>query len=43
VNGKTGNAVWKIKTKWNDTAAVGKVKPSLLKHIQIKLMVDKSV
>lgn len=38
-NGQIGKTVWKINLKRNDTTAVSKVKPSELKHIQIKLMV----
>ena len=38
-NRKTGKTVRKVNLKRKDTAAVNKVKPSLLKHIQIKLMV----
>jgi len=42
-NGQIGKTVWKINLKRKDTAAISKVNPSLLKHIQIKLMVFKSV
>jgi hypothetical protein len=42
-NGQIGKTVWKINPKQNETAAISKVKPSILKQIQIKLMVDKSV
>ena len=42
-NGQIGKTVWKINPKQNETAAISKVKPSILKQIQIKLMVAKSV
>ena len=42
-NGQTGQTIWKINLKQNARAAISKVKPSLLKQIQIKLMVAKSV
>ena len=42
-NGQIGKTVWKINLKRKDTAAISKVNPSLLKHIQIKLMVFKTV
>jgi len=43
VNGKTGKIVRKINLKRKNSTAVSKVKPSLSKQIQIKLMVFKSV
>ena len=42
-NGQTGQTIWKINLKQNARAAISKVKPSVLKQIQIKLMVAKSV
>ena len=42
-NGQIGKTVWKINPKQNETVAISKVKPSILKQIQIKLMVAKSV
>ena len=42
-NGQIGKTVWKINPKQNEIAAISKVKPSILKQIQIKLMVAKSV
>jgi len=39
MNRKTGKTVRKINLKRKDETAVSKVKPSLLKQIQIKLMV----
>jgi hypothetical protein len=40
VNGKSGKTERKINLKQRiDTVAVSKVKPSLLKHFQIKLLV----
>ena len=42
-NGKTAKTVRKINLKRKDITAISKVKPSLLRQIQIKLMVDESV
>jgi len=42
-NGQIGQTVWKINPKQKAGAAISKVNPSLLKQIQIKLRVAKSV
>jgi hypothetical protein len=42
-NGQIGQTVWKINPKQKAGAAISKVKPSILKQIQIKLRVAKSV